>query len=71
MSATMPPTPRSPDLDEVVEQIDFLTSDVDRMGRMLRDIRAATIITAVASAFTILGFLLSIAFVVVGVTLGW
>jgi hypothetical protein len=33
MSATTPATPDRRDLDEIVQQIDYLTSDLDRIGR--------------------------------------
>lgn len=66
MSATTPTTPERPDYDELIEQLDFLTSDVNRIGRTLDRIRLATTITAVASAITILGFVLAIVLGLVG-----
>lgn len=67
MSATTSTKPERLDLDEVVQQLDYLTADVNRIGGTLDRIRLATTITAIASAITILGFVLGI---VVGLVLG-
>lgn len=67
MSATTPPAPGKPDPDELVEQLDYLTADVNRIERTLRHIRVATIITAIASALTILVFAFWFLLLLVGV----
>ncbi|HYV15531.1 MAG TPA: hypothetical protein VE972_05895 [Conexibacter sp.] len=69
MSATTSQTPGKPDIDELVQQLDFLTADVNRIERTLRHIRVATIITAIASALTILAFLFWFLLALVGLSL--
>lgn len=69
MSATAHHPPEKPDLDEVVQQIDFLTTDLGRIDRTLRHIRVATMIIAIPAALTILAFLLWFLFLLVGLGL--
>ena len=66
MNSSTPTTSERPDLDEIVQQLDYLTADVNRIGRTLGRISRATTITAIASAITILGFALAIVLGLVG-----
>lgn len=66
MSTTIPTKPEPADLDEIVQQLDYLTADVNRIGRTLDRIRLATTITAIASALAILYFVLAILLGIVG-----
>ncbi len=68
MSTTAPHASEKPDLNELVEQIDYLTSDIGRIDRTLRHIRIATIITAIAAMLPILAF--SVWFLLALVNLG-